>query len=107
MLEAGMVSPPPATGLRYRALPADALVATPLDGLTLIFHRQSGLTHFVADPVPDLLAALWQGPADAALLTDRLAARFDLASSDGGDPAEIVAAHLAELDALGLVRRDG
>lgn len=83
---------------RYRAASAPALSIVPLDGLTLIYHRASGITHVVAAPVPELLAALGSEPTREELLAV-LAERFDLVDPDDG----ALAARLDELVAAGLV----
>ena len=76
--------------------------AVELEGLTLLFHRRSGMTHILAPPSPQILAALAHAPADADALLTRLGQEFDFADGDG---AAAVAARLAELEAIGLVRR--
>lgn len=73
-----------------------------LEGLTLLFHAASGMTHIVAPPAPQILDLLAEGPADAEALLDRLARRYDV---DGALGAAAVTARLAELEAAGLVRR--
>jgi PqqD family protein of HPr-rel-A system len=85
----------------YIADPAAELERVALDGLVLIFHAPSGITHIVAMPAPEILDALGEGPADAAELLRRLAAHFDI-EADGG---EAIQARLGELEAAGLVRR--
>jgi PqqD family protein of HPr-rel-A system len=80
-------------------MPADALRIVPLDDLTLIYHRASGMTHIVAPPAPEILAALGQAPITRDALFAALAAAFDL---DGGD-ATALTARLDELVAAGLV----
>ncbi|MBN4683959.1 HPr-rel-A system PqqD family peptide chaperone, partial [Pandoraea nosoerga] len=42
----------------YRAAPPETLRIVPLDALTLIYHRASGITHVVDAPVPEMLEAL-------------------------------------------------
>ena len=87
--------------MRYRADPQALRRTRALDGvLTAIFHRPSATTHVVAAPVPEILEALSDGPADAATLLARLAAVHDL---DGGEGE--LAAHLEELVAAALVSR--
>ncbi|MFV0624125.1 HPr-rel-A system PqqD family peptide chaperone [Sphingomonas sp. ac-8] len=86
---------------RYHAPPAGALRMVPLDELTALYHRASGQTHLVAAPVPEILALLGETPASLGGLLDRLAVRYDLADPD----AAVLAARLAELEALGLVTR--
>jgi PqqD family protein of HPr-rel-A system len=82
--------------LVYATDGAQARIATPLDGLTLIYHRPSGATHLLAEPAPEILAALDAGPADAGELLVRLGA----VEGDAG----ALAARLAELVETGLVR---
>ncbi|TMJ19408.1 MAG: HPr-rel-A system PqqD family peptide chaperone [Alphaproteobacteria bacterium] len=76
-----------------------AVRSVPLDGLTVVYHVSSGMTHIVAPPAPEILDALGAGPADAAELLRRLGARF---AFEGG---EVIHARLNELEAAGLVRR--
>jgi PqqD family protein of HPr-rel-A system len=87
----------------YAADPAETLSFVELEGLTLLYHRRSGLTHILAPPAPQILAALAAGPADAAAIVDRIAAAFEL---EADDPAAAIAARLAELEAAGLVWRE-
>jgi PqqD family protein of HPr-rel-A system len=83
----------------YIADPASAVTNVALDGLTVLFHAPSGMTHIVAPPAPEILAALGEGPADAIELLRRLRARFEF------DGDEAIHARLGELEAAGLVRR--
>lgn len=84
---------------RYRAAPAAALATVAMDGLTLIYHRASGITHVVAPPVPEILAALADAPLGADDLLAALAHDFDLAAADSG----ALTARLDELVAAGLI----
>ena len=86
---------------RYRAAPPETLRIVPLDMLTLIYHRASGITHVVDAPVPEILEALGEEALGADALLARLAERFDLADADAG----ALAARLDELAAAGLVER--
>lgn len=86
---------------RYRAAPPATLRIVPLDALTLIFHRRSGITHLVDAPVPAILETLGQEPLSAEALMTRLAADYDLIDGDAG----ALAARLDELVAAGLVER--
>jgi len=83
---------------RYIADPEDQVRIVALDGLSVIFHAPSGMTHIVAPPTPEILTALRKGPADAAELLRRLSAHYEIEGDD-------VAARLNELEAAGLVRR--
>jgi PqqD family protein of HPr-rel-A system len=85
---------------KYSAEPADQLLVEPLDVMTLIYQRRSGITHIVVEPVPEILAAMGEDVLDAATVAVRLAARFDF---DAADAEAIVASRLEEMAALGLV----
>jgi PqqD family protein of HPr-rel-A system len=89
-------------GAVYIAELETAVHAVALDGLTLLFHAPSGMTHIVAAPAPEILGALREGPADAAELIRRLRARFDF---EGKDAESAIHARLDELEVAGLVRR--
>jgi PqqD family protein of HPr-rel-A system len=89
------------TAIVWAADPPEARIVRPLDELTAIFHRASGVTHLLAAPAPELLEVLAEGPAGAAALLSRLAARFDLPDADAGT----VAARMDELVAVGLAWR--
>jgi PqqD family protein of HPr-rel-A system len=87
----------------YAADPPETLRLVELEGLTLLYHRRSGLTHILAPPAPQILAALAAGPADAAAIVARIGAEFEV---EAEDPAAAIAARLAELEAAGLVWRE-
>jgi PqqD family protein of HPr-rel-A system len=86
----------------YQAEPADDLLIEPLDSMTLIYQRRSGITHIVAEPVPEILAAMGSDAVDAKTVAARLAAEFDL---DADEAETVVAARLDELASLGLVEK--
>jgi PqqD family protein of HPr-rel-A system len=86
-------------GPRYIADASEQVRHVALDGLVALFHVPSGMTHIVAPPAPEILAALREGPADPAELLRRLRRQFDF---EGGDA---IHARLDELEAAGLVRR--
>lgn len=86
----------------YKAETAGRLLVERLDAMTLIYQRRSGITHIVAEPVPEILAAMGEDALTADAVAQRLASEFDL---DSADAAEIVAARLEELAMLGLVER--
>jgi PqqD family protein of HPr-rel-A system len=85
----------------YRAAAPATLRIVPLDELTLVYHRASGITHIVDAPVPEILEALGDQPLTIDALLVRLAEQFEL--GDGGTAA--LAARLDELAAAGLVER--
>lgn len=87
----------------YRADPPDSRSVVALDGVALIFHRPSGLTHIVAPPALQILEALEEGDADPAGLLDRLKRDYDF--DEDADLAAALDARLAELETAGLVWR--
>lgn len=87
----------------YRAEPADRLLVEPLDAMTLMYQRRSGITHMVAEPVPEILAAMGGEVVTAATLVAMLSDEFELGSGD--DAETVVTARLEELAELGLVHR--
>ena len=86
----------------YISDPPDAVRIFELDGLTALFHRPSGMTHILAPPAPQILAALAEKAADAAELLRRVGEQFEV---EDDDKEEKIEARLAELEAAGLVRR--
>ncbi|MEA3065876.1 MAG: hypothetical protein QOJ27_2328 [Sphingomonadales bacterium] len=86
----------------YAADPPKTVRTVELEGLTLLYHCRSGLTHILAPPAPQILAALAAGPATAAGIVDRIGADFEL---EAENPAAAIEARLAELEAAGLVWR--
>ncbi len=83
--------------VHYRATPANQLRIVRLDSLAAIYHRTSGQTHVVAEPVPELLEAL---SAQRHGVTSLIAY---LGLEDNDDVRAVLAERLAELVASGLV----
>ncbi len=103
-----MLGPRSMVAARYAALPAAELKRVQVGGLEAIYHLPSGITHLLAEPVPDLLDALARlGPgrfADTAEVLQLIADRFDIEGDDPAEPHEaVLAERLAELAALGLI----
>ena len=88
---------------KYRAAPKDDLIWHDLDSMMLLYHRPSGITHMLADPVPAIIDVMDNAPLTAAEIAARLTALFDLET--GVDAEDIVIARLDELRTLGLVSR--
>ena len=84
----------------FAADPPGLLRVVPLDTLTALYHRPSGQTHIVSEPMPEILAALETGPMTAEALLARLTEAADVAAD-----LAALAARLAELEAIGLVSR--
>jgi len=85
----------------YRAADPATLRIVPLDALTLIYHRASGITHIVDAPVPEILETLGNETQTVDALLARLAEHYDLADAD----PMALAVRLDELVAAGLVER--
>jgi PqqD family protein of HPr-rel-A system len=85
--------------LTYRADPPEGLRIVPLDSLTAIYHRASGQTHVVAEPMPEILAALAAGDTDVAGLLQRLSLQ------DDSETRALLVERIAELVEAGLVAR--
>jgi len=87
----------------FRAEAADALIIRPLDTMTLIYQRRSGITHMVAQPVPEILAVMGDQAMNAKDVAVKLSESFDLGVIE--DAIEIVADRLQELADLGLIEQ--
>lgn len=91
----------------------EALSIRPLDELTAIYHRKSGITHLVTDPVPQILEAMANGAGTVEEILAALRERYelgDVAPGDGegeGGAEAIIAARLDELAELGLIEPRG
>jgi PqqD family protein of HPr-rel-A system len=94
---------PDTLNLLYRAEPKADRVIKALDSMSVIYQRRSGITHMVAEPVPQILAVMGDEPCDAALIAARLMAQFDL--GDATEARAIIGERLEELAQLGLVER--
>lgn len=89
-------------GPRYIADPPEAMREVALDGLSALYHRPSGLTHILAPPAPQIIAALAGQAGNAAEILARISAEFE---PEAEDAEAAIAARLAELEAAGLVRK--
>lgn len=106
----------PAGGKAYFRDDDAAFLLRDLDGLTLIYHRPSGITHIVASPVPEIWAVLSSVRADpVAAIRERLSRDYDLDPGGEGAGEGEPGANAVDLDAslgweldqlcaLGLVR---
>ena len=83
----------------FSADPVDGFKIIPLDGLTALYHRRSGMTHVLAEPAPEIIRALAGQQLDVA----RLATALGVDCSP--DNASALAARLDELCEAGLVSR--
>ena len=88
---------------QYKAANPDDLILHELDSMTLVYHRPSGITHIVADPVPAILEVLEGKTLSAEEVGNLLSSNFQV--DDETDLENIVLARLEELCKLGLVER--
>ena len=86
----------------FAADPPEASQSVELEGLTLLYHRPSGMTHILAPPAPQILDTLAPGPAGVEEIARRMSERFELEEEDA---ISAITARLAELEASGLVWR--
>jgi PqqD family protein of HPr-rel-A system len=89
-------------GPRYIADGAELTRSVELEALTALYHRPSGMTHILAPPAPQILAALAGRSGDAAEVLERMGDAFEV---EAEDPEAAIEARLGELEAAGLVRR--
>ena len=83
----------------YRmARPEDLRIAH-LDSFMAVYHRNSGITHLITAPAPEILATLGEAGMTFTTLRETLAGAYELGDLD--DAA--LAARLDELVAAGLV----
>ena len=85
--------------MTYHADPPEGLRVVALDSLTAIYHRASGQTHIVAEPMPEILAVLTAGKCTIATLIQRLGLPED------AETRALLTARLDELITTGLVVR--
>lgn len=90
---------------RYRAEDPAQLLLRPLDDLTVVYHRRSGVTHMVSEPVPEILSAMGRDTLSPAQILARLSRDFDLEAEEMESLFGVLAARLEELVALGLAER--
>jgi PqqD family protein of HPr-rel-A system len=88
---------------RFRADPADCFRVAQLDEFAALYHRRSGVTHIISEPVPEILAALADQPRTIDELLDYLSTHHKL--EGGGEIREALVERLAELELAGLVFR--
>jgi len=88
---------------QYQAANPDDLILHGLDAMTAIYHRPSGLTHVVADPVPAILDVMGGEKMSASRVAQPLSEQYEL--EPGADVDNVVLARLDELCSLGLIER--
>ncbi|WOE74234.1 HPr-rel-A system PqqD family peptide chaperone [Alterisphingorhabdus coralli] len=97
---------------RYILDPADQWRRKTLDEMQVLYHRPSGQTHVLIEPVPQIIDAMLQGAETAEQVMTALNAQYDLQPEDDEPEAENeddltrLTARLDEMVALGFVRRE-
>jgi PqqD family protein of HPr-rel-A system len=86
---------------QFAADPRSEIIATPLDGLTALYHRRSGITHVVSEPVPQILDILAENPLSRGQLFDALVAQFEVPNTQ--ETRDALTSRLDELKEVGLV----
>lgn len=87
---------------RYKAEPATVLLIQPLDAMTAIYHRRSGITHIVSEPVPQILQRMGGETLTCGEIVERLRIDFDF---EDVDAQSLITERLDEMAALGLLGR--
>jgi PqqD family protein of HPr-rel-A system len=87
----------------YTADASEGLLHVGLDTLTALYHRRSGITHIVSEPVPQIIAAL---AGQSRTLDDLIATLSrDHDVQGGAETRAALTARLDELKEVGLVSR--
>lgn len=90
--------------MRYRAAARDAYVVRPVDDLTLVYHRPSGMTHVVSPAVVAILDLLHGRTLGIGEVCEQLAQHHYL-DGEGDDIARVVTARLNEMAAMDIIDR--
>jgi PqqD family protein of HPr-rel-A system len=95
-----------AVEVRWRFACGDAPEPARFADGALVFNPLTWETHLLNPAAMLILDALRTAPRDAGALADALAAEADLDAAERAAYAAQVASTLAEMEVLGLVRRD-
>ncbi len=90
--------------MRYRAAARDAYVVRPVDDLTLVYHRPSGMTHVVSPAVVAILDLLHERTLGVGDVCAALAENHDL-DGEGDEIGRVVGARLEEMAAMDIIDR--
>lgn len=80
---------------QYRAEPSDHVCRVELDGLNLLYHRPSGQTHIMVEPMPEIVGLL----TGQSMTAQELMHEFALDQAD----QPLLQRRLDELLATGLI----
>ena len=92
----------------YKIRDVGNLILQHLDYMSLLYDRQSGITHIIAEPAPQIIEALGQDVMKAAQIEQILIKQYDVQmfedeSSDSFE--DIIIARLDEFVDLGLAEK--
>ncbi len=90
----------------YQLRDADSIKVQPLDYMSLLFDKISGITHIIAEPSPQIIEAMSHEAMTSQQIEHYLLEHYEL-QSDFGDNREtfedIIVARLEEFIDLGIV----
>ncbi|MEM1131481.1 MAG: HPr-rel-A system PqqD family peptide chaperone [Pseudomonadota bacterium] len=112
MAKAPVLTKPMPQTTHYILDPLDNWIRETLDEMQVLYHRPSGQTHVLIEPVPQIIDAMLQGAETPDEVMTALNAQYDLQSEEDEPEAENeddltrLTARLDEMVALGFVRRE-
>lgn len=79
----------------------------PLDYMTLLYDKLSGITHIIAEPAPEIIEALGSQSMSVDQIERELQKQYDMEIYEDSDDsfADIITARLDEFVQLGLVEK--
>lgn len=85
----------------------DNIKMKPLDYMTLLYDKLSGVTHIIAEPVPQIIEALGQDIMSAQQIQRELNKHYDMAAYDDVEEkfSDIIEARLEECIGLGFIEK--
>lgn len=94
---------------RYQMIDSADYKLQALDAISILFHRTSGTTHIVADPMPQIIEVMGSDCLSAAEIEQRLQKLYAMELPQDTEETEtfeqIITARLEEFVALGLVQK--
>ncbi len=93
---------------RYKMRNVSNLILQHLDYMSLLYDRQSGITHIIAEPAPQIIEALGHDAMKPSQIERILKKQYDIQAFEDGNSdsfEEIIAARLDEFVALGLAEK--
>lgn len=89
---------------------ADLWLRQTLDEMQVLYHRPSGQTHILIEPVPQIFDCLLTGPKTPSDVADMLMQQYQLEAEEDvpakDNMQDRITARLDEMVTLGFVKRD-